>query len=327
MRRGSFREETSAPQGKRSNRYKRVVFMVEENGTRIDLGEDLLEETDKSLVGPPLASLPDEPETVGDRLQSAKILAGEGLVEDAKKILHQILILDSGNAAAKQALTEIHELELKQIFSGTEPRRRSVLSPASDLNKWDAVVDHNKLLKELDHDLGLGILKQDSDQNPKISELSLFQSEELMNDFCRNLENSLGDDSPQVWIDLGIAFLEMELDAVAIRILSTVCRKLELDEVHTGSFASAAVKCLLALALIRVGKANDAIAHIQPLLKELKNKNLSQEVQLEVLYLMGRTYEAGEPSLPKKQRAAYFYQQCKELDPKYRDIEDRLLKL
>src|SRR5437899_2675476 len=60
-----------------------------------------------------------------DEYASAKILLGEGLLEEAKKVLRRILVRDAQYTPAILALREIHESELKQIFGdGPQPRRR-----------------------------------------------------------------------------------------------------------------------------------------------------------------------------------------------------------
>ena len=67
------------------------LFMGSKNketeGTRLDLGDDLLEKT--SVTGMP--AMPSAAMDAEDSFASAEILLGEGLVEEAKKILRKIL--------------------------------------------------------------------------------------------------------------------------------------------------------------------------------------------------------------------------------------------
>ena len=97
--------------------------------TKIDLGEDLVEKTrmlpilnrpkgssSESPVDLVQKSIPTTPETIEDRLQTAKILINEGFLEEAKKQLHQILIAHPGNSFAQRFLEDIQKIELKTIF-------------------------------------------------------------------------------------------------------------------------------------------------------------------------------------------------------------------
>src|SRR5947209_8696859 len=94
-------------------------------GTQVDLGDDLLNEPTTISSGDMIAENVGRIESTEDRLQSAKILFNEGMIEQAKRVLHKILIESPHDFAARKALDDIHEVELKQIFSGAEePRRR-----------------------------------------------------------------------------------------------------------------------------------------------------------------------------------------------------------
>src|SRR4051812_48800551 len=87
-------------------------------GTRVDFGDDLL----ATRTGIRKAESETPFDEIGDKLESAKILLGEGLLEEAKKILRKLLIDDPHNVIARKRLEDIHEKELQQIFGDSTPR-------------------------------------------------------------------------------------------------------------------------------------------------------------------------------------------------------------
>jgi len=192
------------------------------NETRIDLGDDLLEKTailnapdniSNREIDPVLKSLNIKAvtlENLDDILTSAKILQGENLFEDAKKLLHQILILSPDHPEAKKLLNEIHDTELQQIFGkSTPPPSRPPIN--SDHFDPDVLIHH------LDQDLGLGIFNETKIQ---LNQFSLIQNPEELNAYCDQLEQDLGQSPAQDWIDLGIGFLEIDLYSVASRLFA-----------------------------------------------------------------------------------------------------------
>jgi tetratricopeptide (TPR) repeat protein len=304
--------------------------------TRIDLGDDLLEKTalivpqEEEKKAPEFlpqeshseshATSPREPETVVDLLHSARILVTEGLFEDAKKILHRILIQDSSNALARQQLEEIHATELKQIFGDTETRKPYARRIRLDVSK----IDSDAMMRQLDKDLNLGVFSPEPP--PAIgNELSLLEDPALVSAFCENLERDLSKASVQDWIDLGIGFLEMDLVQIAARLFAGACRKLDLEFTEQSlsqenEEARLSATFLLSFSLIIVGRPYEAISKIQPLLTEI---HLKTEQKTELFYLMGRTYE----SMRKWGLATEFYEQVIEVDAQYRDVDLRIRKV
>ncbi len=276
----------------------------DEKATRIDLGDDLVEKTamisTQEVLDFTSVLVPDGPGSIPDQLQSAKILMSEGLIPDSKKILHQILMIDFSNVQAKEFLKEIYEIELQEIFSG-QGIQRPYSQFADSPNARET--DSEDLMRQMDSDLELGI----------------FVTNELeTEEFIVELEKSLVRGSHQDWVDMGIGFLEMELFEIAIRLFSGASRRLD-SEAPRATDEALSVASLLGLSLILVGRPFEAIARLQPLLRDSEMK---KENKIELFYLMGRTYE----SMKKFDFAFPFYRQVAEIDPHYRDIELRLLK-
>ena len=279
--------------------------------TRVDLGDDLIEKT-ADLIGVPQqhsseisndGTISSDPfESIDSRLHSARILIGEGMLEQAKKLLHHILVTDRGYVPARQALEEIHETELKQIFGEDRrgDRRRAKQNALHEL--WE---DPSEVVEQLDNDLGL----------------ELFQDSESMGLFSRNLDSMLADSSPQDFVDLGIGFLEIGLCALASQLFRRAADTLKNEtsqEPDAVGDLTAAV-ALEAYALILAGKPFDAIASMQGLLND---SEIKADRKLELFYLMGRAYD----SLKKPEIALQWYFRVKEIDPGYRDVQERIRK-
>jgi tetratricopeptide (TPR) repeat protein len=289
--------------------------------TRIDLGDDLLEKPSENSTGDSaptsLASL--SLAEISDQLQSAKILMSEGLAEEAKKILRRILLSDPGNAQARKSLGDIHELELKQIF-GPERRR----SPERRQKEESfASIDSEMLMRQLDTDLRLGLFSENGGEaegqlSGPSNQLSLFQDEKELNRFAENLEKTLGGATYRDRIDLGIGFLEMSLYELAARQFRAAIRKI-LHETSSESIALVSATSLLAYSLILGGRPFEATLALQPVLRD---PEIKAEKKVELLYLMGRAYD----SLQKHGLALEWYQRVREIDPYFRDIQDRLRK-
>jgi hypothetical protein len=124
-----------------------------EEGTRVDLGEDLVSAapslaTPKSThQAPPLRSL-----SVSEELESVRILLSEGLLEDARRTLFRILRLDPANSLARRFLEEIRDLEVKALLhSGGKTRATLTQVPRSSR------VESTAVLERLDADWRLGM--------------------------------------------------------------------------------------------------------------------------------------------------------------------------
>lgn len=281
----------------------------EKEGTRVDLGEDLLEKTARLPGVPapepsPVALSPEKSKNLSpdDQVESAKILIAEGLHDEAKRILRQVLMTGVNHGPTRKLLEELHELELKQIFSGQEPRRRG---PLSRRGARLPEIDSEQVLKKLDGDLRLGVFA--------VAGLSLFtDSPEQMHAFSRQLEREMESSGVQDRVDLGIGFFEMGLFDVAARLFESVMLEGGADALE-GS-------CLFAYSKICEGQAYDAIYALQGVLNDVE---INRDGKVEIFYLLGRSYEL----LANVPQALGWYAQAMAIDPFYRDTRDRERRL
>lgn len=268
----------------------------EKTGTQIDLGDDLIERTAMipGVVAP--TAKPSE-ETIDDKLETARILAAEGMLEEAKQALHTVLREDPGNVLARVRLAEIHDIELKHIFEGTPKRKQRMPHPSPDM----ALVDSEAIARQLDLDLGLGIFNEgDFAISIKIAEP----------------QPALG---TQDQLDVGIAFLLMEQPNAAIDCLRNAARKITSEDPNSWKFRNSAT-CLLAQALLEAGRPFEAVLELNSVLSDLE---IPPPEKAEALYWIARAQErAGN-----KQIAIEWFEKLAALKPSYRDVEDRLSRL
>jgi tetratricopeptide (TPR) repeat protein len=319
--------------------------MVPEEGTRQDLGDDLLEKTRtqfhvrdplsdpqpavssnsissvssskilKNVVRRRADGSSQDGLDVEDLLQSAKILVSEGLLDEAKKILRKVLITDSRCLLARELLGQVHETELQQIFGDTR-RRRSFHSPEKEEYSQENIVADD-VIRELDHDLRLGISDADTFAaavSPGEEQFPLYCDPEAIKAYAERLERSLTGSAPRDHLDLGIAFLEMELYELAVGQFKAACTKARLESDRRGVLESTA---LWADALIRWGRAFDGLLLLQPVVRDIEVEDIDK---VEFVYLTGRVYEA----LRKSELAFKWYEQVRKFDPSYRDVEIRI---
>ncbi|MBI2711968.1 MAG: hypothetical protein HYX41_03745 [Bdellovibrio sp.] len=311
-------------------------------GTKIDLGDDLIEKTAilSGMKVPAKVSLTDEiadgeiqlgtadssrvavrvekTGTPQELLQSASILVAEGLGQDAKKVLHHILVIEPGNVAAQEALKKLQAQELESLLS-SEGGPRSYLGKKK--KEAPEAVDVDQIIEDLDRDLelGLDLLVEDPTGLALSPFGALFKDEKIMDDFGKRLEKDLASATPKDWIDLGIGFLEMEIYPIAARLFSGAVRRIDALSEGAGGLMLSAVS-LEGLCFVLMGRPHDAVSCIQPVLRDTEIKF---EEKIELYYLMGRAYE----SLNKFTIAREFYDQVREIDPSYRDVIYRLAQL
>jgi tetratricopeptide (TPR) repeat protein len=249
------------------------------------------ENTGKNTSAP--FSLQPDPLPVEEELSSAKILFQEGLIEEAKKILHRILMVRPGHLQTQELLNQIHEAELVALFR---------VNPNPDLQRKArarAFEDPDAVIRRLEKDLGIQIDHDVRGLDPSIENWNHPE----VND-------------PHQAFDLGVAFFEMGCYRDAIRQLSGCVRKIRVTQTSLGEQGVAAA-ALCAESMIALGEAFEATAWLTPILNEL---DLSHERKVPFFYLMGRAQEL----LNHKNEAKAWYGKVLEVDPLYRDASFRV---
>lgn len=265
-----------------------------------DRGDDLLEPT---RFSPKLSSTSSE-----DQVQSAEILLGEGLSEEAKKILHAVLIGEPSHTKARALLNQIHEKELQTLLSGddSEERRRRKILGKTTAPPLLGPIDPDEIIRNLDRDLGLGL-----------AGLSLLSEAEQgsFQEFASQLEKSMIGASYQDRVDMGVGFFQMDLYHLAAAQWAAAERMGPPTERDRVGLAA-----LQGLALVLSNRGFEAASCLQPVLRD---QEIAWDEKHELVYLMGRAAQS-QGDLPM---AISWYERLMEHDPQYRDVFMRLERI
>jgi tetratricopeptide (TPR) repeat protein len=269
--------------------------------TRVDLGDDLLqtrtlERTDPDEAPTRIVSRSESvDESVDELILNAKILVGEGLLEDAKRTLRKILKREPGNLTARDRLDEIQKIEIKRLLGNEESPRSSLRRARKNA---EAEIDSLAALTELEKEVGL---RRDV-------ESEFFKTPAERDGFMTMLDDLCQGASAQDRIDLGIGFLEMEFYDIAIRQFETAAKDADLERKARG---------LLATAYLEKGRPFDAMIEIESL---IAHQDANPEEKIDYGYLAGKAQE----TLGHFPAAAHWYRAVYQIDPQYRDTADRL---
>lgn len=279
--------------------------------TRVDLGDDLLdtrtiarggaEETRNESSDSEGSSAPDPdvvPDSIEELLLNSKILMGEGLLEDAKKTLRRVLRLDPPNLSARDRLEEIQRIEIKRLLGQEESATGGGFLRAKKKKVEPALEDGESVAAALERDLGIV---------PTAEEL-FFAEESDREAFFKNLEGLCAGATPQDRIDLGIGFLEMEFYDVAVRMFRAAA---------VAEPGERRARALLATAWVAKGNGFEAISELETLIAD---QSAPSEERIDYGYLAGRAQEL----LQNFDMAVRWYRAVMQIEPGYRDAEDRL---
>ncbi len=297
--------------------------MAEKTGsTQVDLGDDLLQT--RTVQRPaPSDGAPARAEVKADSvvessdelLLNAKILMGEGLLEDAKKTLRRVLRVSPGNLTARDRLEEIQKIEIKRLL-GSDDRAVSGFRSTKRNSAESQSEDPDQVLAELERDIGAagstigGAAIGAAGSAASISEAQLFPTPTARDQFLSGIEALCATASTQDRIDLGIAFLEMDLYEIAIRQFE----RATLDPAHERR-----ARNLLAVAYLAAGKPFDAMIEVENLVAD---QSIPPEEKVDLGYLGGRAQEA----LGNFEAAAHWYRAVLQIENHYRDSQQRLLQ-
>jgi len=281
--------------------------------TRVDLGEDLLERTSTiTKIAPRTSGAAlrpgDLPGDLEDQFQSATILMNEGFVEEAKRILRGIVLADPHHVSARKKLEEIQKIEIAELLR--DGPSRSLKRGKQEKAEKHADIDSESVMRQLDRDLKLHVFSEGEAGEALAVMLDLFQGPNgtrEMEAFARKLDDELRTSLPRDRMDVGIAFLEMGLFDLAARQFASAGSSPEIGR---------AALSLEAYSLILAGRPFEAALTLGPVLEDIE---IPIGEKTEFLYLMGRAQE----KLGKPEEALAWYQQVSELEPDYRDTEDR----
>ncbi len=265
--------------------------------TVVDLGEDLLESN--TGIAESIAVLPPPRPTISDdEYQKGEILMGERLLEDAKKIFRKILRINPHHKKAKECLDEIQKQEIQELLT-SQPKRHKIHLQETTQD----LLSTTEVIENLEQALHIHLDKLEG--GPSIS---FFLTEEDCLSFSKDVIKKLESLPQREHIDLGIAFYEFGIPEVSVKIFENLIKNPEYKAV--GMY-------LLGLSLIAQGKAIEATIRLEPLARDL---TLSETQKIDFLYLMGLAFE----KLNDAKKAKEFYRRAYLLNPKYRDLGEKI---
>jgi tetratricopeptide (TPR) repeat protein len=268
------------------------------DSTRVDLGDDLI---GASIIAPRTSESKDKLSgpTTDEQFENAKILANEGFIEDAKKLLRKILISDPKHGPARQHLQQILDREMNDLLADRDTAvKRPQLFERKGKNARTTQITGEEVLRELEQDLGLS---DGNRENP-----------------VATVQADVKGTSETDRIDLGIAFIEMGLYEQAISHLHAAIELIERSDTpdHLQKISATA---LLARAFLLAQRPYDAIHLLHAIARDAE---IAPQDKVEFFYLMGIAYEqAGD-----RKAALPWFEKVRDLNPRYRDIQERLRK-
>ncbi|MBU6153489.1 MAG: hypothetical protein KGP28_04225 [Bdellovibrionales bacterium] len=224
-----------------------------------------------------------------EEVESAKILFQEGLLEEAKRILHRVLISHPSFGRAKRLLQEIRNSELDLLLN------RSTSSSPDRFR----IEDPEAILRKLGSDLGILVDREAGSIDPKRENWS--HSPPLQ---------------PRERFDLAVAFFEMDCFRDAVRELEEALRQVRLENSILDELGISMV-ALQAESLICMEEAFEAKMFLAPILNE---SEISHELKLPLYYLAARS----EEMLGARIEAKAWLEKVMEIDPLFRDANFRI---
>ncbi|NDG84340.1 MAG: hypothetical protein EBX52_04785 [Proteobacteria bacterium] len=237
-------------------------------------------------------SIQERAPTPDEDVDSARILLQEGLLEEAKKLLHKVLIHHPGFVRAVEQLDSVRAEELNLILN----RSASVRAPKGRPENPESII------RRLEKDLGVVLLDEAGELDP-------------------SRENWVHGhrDSPRQAFDLGVAFFEMGCFRDAIIELEDALRSVRITQTELGELGVAAAT-LCGECLVALGEGFAAKSFLLPIVNE---PELGHETKIPLFYMVGRAEEL----LGNHVEAKTWFKKVIEVDPFFRDAGFRIRML
>ncbi|HEX9290957.1 MAG TPA: tetratricopeptide repeat protein, partial [Anaeromyxobacteraceae bacterium] len=244
---------------------------------------------------PPLpAAGVDDEEDLDDEIEEADFLIQQGLFEDARDALENLLAFYPGHA----------KIEAKRA----ELRRRAAPPPATAPAAPAAPADESfDIARELADELG------SAPAAPALDEEFQYSVEDVFDQFKKGVAQTVKAEDSDTHYDLGIAYKEMGLLDDALH---------EFEVALVGKGRKKEVDCLSMIALCKTEKGDTAGA-VQAYQRALRSSQLTADSARAVHYELAGAYEAtgDAPS------ALHFLHKVLQGDPAYRDAKKSLARL
>jgi tetratricopeptide (TPR) repeat protein len=244
---------------------------------------------------PPPPEPEPEPEVdLTDEIGEAEFFVEQGLLDEARDALHNLLAFYPDHPAV---LAKLAEVERK-----AKPAPPAASSPAAEPGAGaDAAFD---IARELADELGGGAGAAPEDEFQ-------YSVEDVFSQFKRGVEQTVKKEDSATHYDLGIAYKEMGLLDDAIH---------EFETALAGNDRRREVDCLSMIGLCRMQKG-EATEAAKAFRRALGSDHLSKDAAKAIHYeLAGASERSGD-----KDAALYYLQKVARADPAFRDAAKRIV--
>jgi pilus assembly protein FimV len=251
-------------------------------------------------IAPPPPEPEDEEADLADELDEADFFLQQGLVDEARQALENLLAFYPGHAAVEAKLREVERRAAPPAPGpGSAVRQTPILVAPGAEEGFD-------IARELAEELGGAAA-------PAAQDEFQYSVEDVFNQFKKGVEQTVRPEDSATHYDLGIAYKEMGLLDDAVHEFETALR---------GNDRKREVDCLSMIGLCRMAK-NDPAGAAQAFRRALGSEYVTKDAAKALLFDLGAAHQAaGEGEV-----ALFHLQKVAKLDPAFRDVAARVKAL
>jgi len=260
------------------------------------------ESEDEIIEEPPPPRAPDGDEEVdlSDEIEEADFFVQQGLLDEARETLQNLLAFYPGHAAVAAKLAAV---ERKGRPAAKAPPARALAAAAAPPSAGDASFE---IARELADEIG-------PSGGGAVEEEFQYSVEDVFNQFKKGVEQTVKREDSATHYDLGIAYKEMGLIDDAIH---------EFETSLAGNDRRKEVDCLSMIGLCQLAKG-DPRGAVKAFRRALASDHLSKDAAKAIHYELASAYEDARDL----EAALYYFQRVSKADPAFRDTRKRAAAL
>jgi tetratricopeptide (TPR) repeat protein len=255
-------------------------------------------------AAPPPPPAEDEEADLSDELEEADFFLQQGLLDDARDALKNLLTFYPGHRAVEEKLADV---ERRAAASARRPAAGGAVRESPALVAASSGDESFDIARELAEELG-----PPGEAAPAEDEFQ-YSVEDVFSQFKKGVEQTVKQEDTATHYDLGIAYKEMGLLDDAVH---------EFEIALKGNDRKKEVDCLSMIALCRVQqeKPRDAIAAWR---RALGSEHLTRDAAKALHFELGAAHEAAGD----REVALHFLQKVNKVDPAYRGVGEKVKAL
>ncbi|MCB9592830.1 MAG: tetratricopeptide repeat protein [Sandaracinaceae bacterium] len=230
------------------------------------------------------------PGEVEETLDEADFFMAQGLIDEARGMLHDALNTHPNHPLIRDKLREVE-------FAAQNAANNAAVAKASQ-----------EMLVDQSFELAEKLAEEFEEVDDTQAGRDVLDVEQVFAQFKKGVEEQVGAEDTETHFDLGIAYKEMGLldDAVG-----------EFKLCLTNVSRICIAQTMIGLCHIEKGEIAEAITHFK---KGLYAESKTDREELGLYFELGRAYEL----LHDPKEALYYYQKVQKRDPGFRDVEGRI---